>query len=246
MYKKADAIVFTMEGGKDYIIDKKWDIENGGSIDLKKIYYINNGIDFEEFECNKKKYIFSDVDLENKNIIKIIYTGSIRKANASIMILPEVAKKLRDRGIKNLKILVYGKGDYTEKLRHICEEKNINNLVVKGYVDKKYIPYILSKGNINILNCNSSDVMRYGGSQNKLFEYLASGHPIISGEASKYSIINNNDCGISRHFNNADEIVDEIINLINNPIDSEHIRSIGKEYDFKILTNRLLDIMQSI
>ena len=38
IYKKAGALIFTMEGGKNYIKDKKWDKKSGGSIDLQKVY----------------------------------------------------------------------------------------------------------------------------------------------------------------------------------------------------------------
>ncbi len=45
IYKKADALIFTVEGGPKYLRDKEWDKESGGSIDLKRVFYINNGID---------------------------------------------------------------------------------------------------------------------------------------------------------------------------------------------------------
>ena len=43
LYQKADEIVFSMEGGKDYIIEKGWDLESGGKIDLKKVR-ISSGV----------------------------------------------------------------------------------------------------------------------------------------------------------------------------------------------------------
>ena len=52
-----------MEGGKKYVIDKKWNKENGGKINLNKIHYINNGIDLEEYEINKNTYLIDDPDL---------------------------------------------------------------------------------------------------------------------------------------------------------------------------------------
>ena len=39
IYKEADAIIFTMEGGKDYIKDKKWK----DAVSFNKIFHINNG-----------------------------------------------------------------------------------------------------------------------------------------------------------------------------------------------------------
>ncbi|WP_252314137.1 glycosyltransferase [Sinobaca sp. H24] len=54
MYKNSDKIIFTMEGGKDYIIDKKWNKENNGPIDVDNVYHINNGVDLEFLNTIKK------------------------------------------------------------------------------------------------------------------------------------------------------------------------------------------------
>ena len=45
MYRRADAMVFTMEGAPDYIREHGWDKEHGGPIDLNRVYNINNGVD---------------------------------------------------------------------------------------------------------------------------------------------------------------------------------------------------------
>lgn len=244
IYSKAEAIIFTIEGGRDYIIEKGWDKDHGGPVDLNKVHHINNGVDFEEFNYNKEHYTFPDPVLDDPDTFKVVYTGSIRSANRSILVLPEVAKEISRRGRNDIKILVYGKGDYIDTLIRESSEKQINNLIYKGYVEKKSIPYILSKSNLNILNCDSSDMSKYGSSQNKLFEYLASGKPILSGEDDQYSIVRNRECGISKHFESAEEIARSIIYLSENQIDNEHIRSVGAEYDFSLLTRKLLRIIE--
>ena len=45
IYNKAHAIIFSMEGGKNYITEKKWDMNSGCPIDINKVKYINNGVD---------------------------------------------------------------------------------------------------------------------------------------------------------------------------------------------------------
>ena len=40
-YNKAEKVVFSMEGGRDYIISQKWDNFNGGPIEINKLFYIN-------------------------------------------------------------------------------------------------------------------------------------------------------------------------------------------------------------
>ena len=66
-----------MEGGREYIRDKEWSTEQGGTIDLKKIHYINNGVDLEEFERCLSVYKINDDLLTNNKLFKIIYVGSI-------------------------------------------------------------------------------------------------------------------------------------------------------------------------
>ena len=68
-------IDFYYAGGKEYIKDKGWD----KAIDLRKVHHINNGVDLEEFEYNKRNNHVCDEDLES-NDKKIVYVGSIRLA----------------------------------------------------------------------------------------------------------------------------------------------------------------------
>ena len=46
IYKKADAVVFTMEGAYDYIIEQGWEKD----VPRSKVHYINNGVDLEVFD----------------------------------------------------------------------------------------------------------------------------------------------------------------------------------------------------
>lgn len=240
-YKNSQAIIFTMEGGYDYIIDQGWDKE----IPSSKVTYINNGIDLELYDYNKANYVLQDDDLEDAHTYKIVYTGSLRKANEQIYVLLDIIGLMQGDRFKNYKFLIYGKGELENSLKQICLDKGYNNVKIKGFVEKKYIPYILSKCDLNILNCVSHDILRYGGSQNKLFDYLASGKPIISGEESKYSIVSIFKCGISKEFQSANELVAAIDELKMNPIDADHIRSIAEKYDFKNLTNQLLKVINA-
>ena len=77
IYKKADRLIFTMPGGKEYIKDRKWEKD----VQLNKIECINNGVDLEKFDEDKNNFKIYDDDLENEKIFKVIYAGSIRKAN---------------------------------------------------------------------------------------------------------------------------------------------------------------------
>lgn len=242
IYKKADAVVFTMEGAYDYIVEQGWEKE----IPRSKVHYINNGVDLELFDYNKEHFQIKDEDLENSDTFKVIYTGSLRKANESVGVFPEVAKRLLERGRGDIVLLVYGKGEREKELRRECEEKGIENLILKGCVDKERIPYVLSCADAVVLNVVTNEVMRFGGSQNKLFEYLASGKPIISGQDDKYSIIRNEKCGVSRQLHSSEDIADAILELKDNIISDQHIRSVGQKYDYTNLTKKLVEVIEGV
>jgi len=118
IYKKADKILFSMEGGADYIKQKKWDVESGGPINLDKVKYINNGVDLNDFNSNKNHFIINDSDLNNDNLFKVIYLGSIRLANGVELIL-DAAKYLEH--IPNIMFLINGDGPEKNNLQKRIE-----------------------------------------------------------------------------------------------------------------------------
>ena len=80
-YEKADALVFTFGGGKKYLIDQKLDTKHGGKVDLSKAFYINNGVDLAESDYDADNYVLADEDLDNPDLFKVVYLGSIRFMN---------------------------------------------------------------------------------------------------------------------------------------------------------------------
>ena len=172
MYQYAEAIVFTMEGGYDYIIEKGWDKD----IPRSKVHYINNGVDLEQFYYNREHYQMQDNDLDDPDTFKVVYTGSIRKVN-NLGLLLDAAKEVNDPRVK---FLIWGDGDELPSLRERVAEEHISNVVFKGKVEKKYIPHIVSQADLNLAHNTPSPLFRFGISFNKIFDYLAAGKPILS------------------------------------------------------------------
>ena len=243
IYKKADAIIFSMEGGENYIIEKGWDKESGGPINLNNVKYINNGVDLDDFNKNKSLYTFKDDDLENETIFKVIYLGSIRLANGVELIL-DAAKNLMH--IKEIKFLIYGNGPERTILEKRIQSEGISNIIFKQeWVDLKYVPYILSKSSLNLLNYTKNEIFRYGGSQSKSFQYMASGKPICSNIEMAYCPIKKFNLGIAKNFKNDKEYSDAILEIYtlskakyNELCNNALIAS--KEYDYEHLTDKYI------
>ena len=250
IYTKADALIFTMEGGRQYIIDKGWDKQtHGGPVDLDKIHHINNGVDLEAFDHNKEHNIIRDDDLEDDSF-KCVYTGSVRLVN-DVGQLVKAAKIIQDSGHDNIKILVYGDGDQREELIKTAKDKNINNIIFKGRVPKDNIPYVISKCNLCIMHSNRVAIDRYGLSFNKSFEYLAAGRPILENNRSEYDYIEPNGAGIAKDIETSQQYADEITRFAEMSKDEYEgycnaaRKTAEEKYDFKILTDKLIKIINS-
>jgi len=243
LYSKADHVVFSMKGYKNYLREKKWSLEQGGNIDLEKTHYVNNGVDLDEFNDNLSTYQIKDNDIKTDTIFKVIYLGSIRQAN-NLNSLIEASKELLD--YTNIKIFIYGDGPERKILEEKVKNENITNVIFKDkWVELKYVPYILSQANINLLNY-AKDWGRYGGSMNKMMMSFASGKPIVCNAGLDYSDIVDYNLGVDKVFETSKEYAQAILDIYNlskEEYEAMCIRTqkVAKEYDTKVLCEKFAE-----
>ena len=248
IYENADRLIFTMEGGKDYIEDKGWSIGTGGVIDLNKVYHINNGVNLELFDASRIENPYTDDDLDDPNYFKFVYAGSIRKAN-NLERIVDAARYLPKES--RIKIIIFGDGDERSLLEKKCVQEGISNIVFKGKVEKRFIPSIVGRADANILNYPNHDIWKYGGSQNKVFEYLAAGKPILSTIDMGYDIIDGHNAGIVLKEQDPATIARAMEGLASMASDEYtamglRARNVAQQYDFKVLTNKLIECIESV
>ena len=243
IYSAADAVIFTMEGAYQYIEEHGWTKE----IPKNKVFYINNGVDLEQFELNCKEYIVDDQDLHTEEKIKIVYTGAIRKIN-NIGLILDAAKLVKK---ENIVFLIWGDGDELEGLKARIKSERICNVKLKGSVDKKYVPYITRHADINFSHGKASSVAKYGLSMNKAFDYLAAGRPILTDVLSPYNPIVQCGAAVEIEDPTAENIALAVEGMAE--LGTEKLAELGfkayegaKQYDFQNLTKRLESIINSI
>lgn len=247
LYQKADAVVFTIAGGAKYISDKKWDKDQGGTIDLSKIFYINNGVDIQGFDENAARYPMHDEDL-NDGHFNLVYTGSIRRVN-QIDTLLDTAKELVDE--PQIQILIWGAGDYVNGIKKRIQEEKITNIKYKGVVKKQEIPGILIQSDANVVHWQNMDVLKYGCSYNKLFEYFAAGKPVFSTVHTGYSILKDKNCGMEAEGYAPEEFAEDIKKLYHmtqkqREALGRNARAAAEQFDFAVLTEKLIDIIEDL
>ena len=132
------------------------------------------------------------------------------------MLFLDVAKLFLENNYPNIKFLIFGSGDEEQFLIKRCKNESISNVIFKGRIQKRYIPFVLNHGDINLLHNYSTVLDKYGQSQNKLFEYLAAGKCIIQSYSNEYSVIEKYECGVVVKNQNVDNIYREIFDVVEN------------------------------
>lgn len=241
IYEKADDVVFTCEGGYDYIVEQGWEAK----IPRAKVHYINNGVDLAAFEENRVRYTVQDPDLEDPSVFKVVYVGSIRQVN-HLGLLLDAAKEVTDPRVK---FLIWGDGDQRAALEQRVRKEGISNVVFKGKVEKTYIPGIVSRADINLIHGGDQgkELFRFGISPNKMFDCFAAGRPILMDLPAKYNPVEQFQAGIC--LSNASEIpaaIRQIQELSPQAYESlcSNARKAAARFDFRVLTQDLMEILE--
>ena len=240
IYTKSDAVVFTMEGAYDYIKEQHWE----SAVPRSKVHYINNGVDLELFDYHREHFKAEDKDLEDPETFKVVYTGSIRRVNGLGLLL-DAAKAVKDPRVR---FLIWGDGDEREALQQRVAEENISNVVFKGRVEKKYVPYITSCADLNIAHNTPSSLFRFGISFNKLFDYLAAGKPVLSDFPCPYNpavLLHASLCVDDPTAQNIAQAVTQVAAMDREQYNElcSNAEKAAVEYDFRNLTNKLLQVI---
>ncbi len=236
IYQKADGLIFTFPGYGSYL--DEMNITPKGSV-----FYLNNGVDLKEFDKNTQEFPCLD-EVMNSEKYKIVYTGAIGLVNG-MQLLIDTAKLLKD--VEDIEFIVYGDGNERESL-----EKQAKGLPVRfmGRVEKKYIPGILDKADLALILAKKTP-MHYnlGLSLNKLFEYMASGTPILSNMETRFDLIENVKAGRTVGSENPEDLAYGILYFKSlskeeNEKYCKRARATASEYDFKVLSEKLDSMLQ--
>lgn len=241
-YLKSDAMIFSMEGGGDYLKEQPYSAQ----IDYSRVFHINMGCDLSA--CDQYLRDFTEELPWDMSKFNIVYCGSIRPANQVSQIC-EAAKELQDQGIDEVDFQIYGNGDQLDTLKQYVAENGLNNIHFYGRFKKEQIPGILAHADASLLTYKQVNLMKYGGSQSKLFDYLASGTPIICNAKWGYNLIERYSCGVVTEDQTPEAFVKSIKHLLS--LSEEEIAKMGENgrkvaemYDQPQLVDKLCEVLK--
>lgn len=200
LYSRCDVILCQSKSIKN-IINKKTNSKKG-------VFFPSWAEDV--FYKNKKKNL--KLNVFNKKIFKIIYSGNIGKAQDFSTII-EAAKELKENSIE-IRWLFFGSGSFLKNLEKLVDIENLTNEIkFYGSYDLEYMPSLYKNADALIVSLSSNEISSIT-IPGKVQTYMTAGKPIIGildGEAK--TIIKNAKCGFVSKPGNSKDLARKIKRL---------------------------------
>jgi glycosyltransferase involved in cell wall biosynthesis len=176
LYRRARMVISLLPKAPDYIA--------GRGISREKIAYIPNGIAGVPtaevtLDGDAAELVARISQLRCGGRVIAGYVGSHGRANG-LDTLVHAARELRDRGEDGIVFVFVGDGPEKEACQRLARYHDLQNVIFWRPVPKRSVPAVLEALDVTLFSLLDVSVFKYGLSSNKLFDYLASGRPVVS------------------------------------------------------------------
>jgi glycosyltransferase involved in cell wall biosynthesis len=238
-YNMSDLIVTLSPGSAQNIVSR---YKNYNTIS------VTNSANIDLFEHTDEKIV------ENFGLLDTsfaIYTGNIGEVNNSRLLL-EAARRIKERSIEDLKIILVGDGQQKEELQEISEEQNLQDyFLMLDLMPKEKLVSLLKYSIASLIPLANKPLLNTS-SPNKLFESLAAGVPVIQTTTGWIrELIETHDIGFTVSADEPDELVDALLTLKNKPelrsrLGKNAYRLAKSHFSKEVLADKMLDGIRSL
>ncbi len=214
----------------------------------KPIKMVPNGCDLDIFKPSLREPLKLDGIGAGDKVA--IFTGAHGIANGLDAVL-DMAKKVQEKGRKDIKIAFIGKGKMKEHLQERVKSEGIDNCIFYNPIPKMQLAKIVASATVGLMVLKNVPAFYYGTSPNKFFDYIASGLPIINNYPGWLAgMIEANKCGMVVEPDNAEAFADALIDMVDNaPLGeySKNARALAeKDFDRSLLGEKFVRFFEEI
>jgi len=178
---------------------------------FNKTVVMHNGVDVDDFiDLGTKESLRKRLSLAPEKKI-VMYVGHLYQWKGIDVVL-ESSNILKDR--KDILFVIVG-GSTKDVLRYEEKTKHFENIIFTGHVLKKDVPaYMVSADVLLLPNTDDTEESVKYTSPIKMFEYMASGNPIIASNLSSIKEVLHDENAILVDPGNAIELADAIRDVV--------------------------------
>jgi len=238
VYRNYDYFLASAQGIKEHLIKQ--------GVDENKITLIYDAADISLFEKPvDNTSLIEEYGLKDKFIVG--FTGLMGFAQNPISIV-EAANLLSN--YKDIYFLLVGDGGKREEAESMARDYKLTNIKFIGQVPREEIPKYTSLFDVCLIPYKNEPLFKIT-IPGKLFDYLASGKPIvINTEGKAADIVLKANAGLVAHSGDSQDFANKILDIYNNPERGKELGKNGsnfvkKYYDRREIIKKLNDFLIS-
>ena len=195
-------------------------ITNRYEVDPGKVHVVPAGVDLDNFRA------FTDRRKKEGDVFKVLYIGALSPAYDFDYVL-RAARVLSSE--RRIRFVIQGEGELGGRLKSKVKGLNLQNVdVVLKVVSRSMVAEVLGSADVLLLPLRSLD---YSGISSKLYEYQASGKPIICcamGQPAQY--VSKTGAGIVVDPGDYEGLAKAVVFLFENRDVMEKLGKAGRQY----------------
>jgi glycosyltransferase involved in cell wall biosynthesis len=219
-------------------------------ISENKIEIVEDGVDKNMFTPDVgSAAIREKLGLADNPII--VYHGDIKYPDGVDLLFRAFSRVLKEIGDAKL-LIMGGGGNYFEELKKLARQLVIqNSIVYTGWIDHQEVPKYLAAANIGAMpmraTLNHNCYLSF-----KLFEYWASGKPIVTTRLDAIcQIVKNGENGLVINPENIEELAQALTYLLKNPDQAQKMGLCGRKlveekFDWDLLMEKETKLYEDI
>lgn len=206
MYQKAERIIVLLPKAGEYIA--------GRGIRPEKIVWIPNGVNLKRFDNGKSLDPSSqaaEAFAEQEDKFKVVYAGAHGPANGLDTVVEAAALMAGiDQGVH---FFLIGDGPEKGRLMQLARERSLSNITFLDPVPKNKVGAVLRESDLLLFCLRCLSVYKYGISLNKLYDYFASGKPIVMAAQGINRIVEDVGAGLVVEPENPEALVQGVLQI---------------------------------
>jgi len=239
LYRRAACTIVLLPRAWRYIVPL--------GIPKERVVWIPNGVDLSLFFSAAPKSPSAD------GSFTMMYFGAHGQANGLDNVLQAMAKLQKMPEGQRIHLRLIGDGPLKPRLIAQAASLGLGNVSFEPPVPKREIPMLACQADAFVISVNHlPNLYRFGVSMNKIFDYLASGRPILIASDIPDNPVAEAEAGFVVPPAQPQALANAILRMVQTPIDErQRMGRSGRQYvernhDFEFLAKRLADTLDSV
>ncbi|MBS6396188.1 MAG: glycosyltransferase family 4 protein [Clostridiales bacterium] len=243
-YRRADAIVTSMEFGYKYL-------EQFSYVKRDRVFWIPNGYHTEEIDRvleTQEVSLPEEMEQYLKEHWCAVYTGSFVDSECLPDLL-DTAAYMQEHRMDEVKFAIIGDGHLRARMEERVEKEQLKNVRIFPRIEKSQVAVVLSRAKVCIAALQDDRVLNdLGLSLNKLNDYLYSGNPTVFA-CNSANVVEESGGGIVVPCSDPKAYAEALMQVYHMPEEERHAmgekgrKEIREKYSYSLLAKQYMDIL---